>query len=671
MCHAFNAWPCGGGTGRAAQVAALVGSHVTHAIRIRILVLIGCILWSALARAQRYDDNAVTAASDAFGTVVGSQTIGLYTPWSARGFSPTQAENLRIEGLYFDQQTATSNPYLFSGSDMRVGIAAQDYAFPSPSGIADLRLRAPGDTALISTVLIRGPLDQSSAEVDAQYPLLERSLSVGLILAAAHGFDYNYATRSNRRALSLLLRFAPAAGTEVLPFVGYTHNSEWQELPYVYADGVHPIPMFDEQELPTQSWTNWRWNQLTAGLIARVALDDVWSLRAGVFRSTDENRRNFNDLFLGLLPDGIADHVMDVAPGRIATSYSGDVRVTQRKRHGNHLHELTFAVRGREVHRNFGGDSVTDLGSASIYQSVSIAEPPLTFSASSLDQVRQTGVGIDDIERWKDLGSLSVGVLMTDYTRTLTTPGLAASSQHMSVPLPTVSFTVDPSHAVTLYGSYTRGLEDSSIAPSSAVNRGEPPPATPTWQVDAGLRFVFQPNFQLLVGGFEVHKRYFGLNLADLYTNIGDITSQGVESSATWKGPPGLTVVGGAVWLWPEVKRQVSELGASGNVPVGPVPGTINANVDYAPGVTLGWGASLQWTWTSARVETSDDRYDLPPVGTLNAGVRYMFRVRAHPCSVRLDVGNVTNTAALTLSTVYLAVPQLRRNYLLTLATDL
>jgi hypothetical protein len=73
----------------------------------------------------------------------------------------------------------------------------------------------------------------------------------------------------------------------------------------------------------------------------------------------------------------------------------------------------------------------------------------------------------------------------------------------------------------------------------------------------------------------------------------------------------------------------------------------------------------------SARVETSDHRYKPPPVGTLNAGVQYLFRVQTHPCAVRLDVGDVTNAAALTLSTVYLATPQLRRNYMLTLAADL
>ena len=82
------------------------------------------------AAAQRADDNAVTAASDAFGVTVGLQTIGLYGPLNVRGFNPAQAENLRIEGLYYDQQITSSNPFLFNRSDVKVGIAAQSYSFP-------------------------------------------------------------------------------------------------------------------------------------------------------------------------------------------------------------------------------------------------------------------------------------------------------------------------------------------------------------------------------------------------------------------------------------------------------------------------------------------------------------------------------------------------------------
>jgi outer membrane receptor protein involved in Fe transport len=69
-------------------------------------------------------------------------------------------------------------------------------------------------------------------------------------------------------------------------------------------------------------------------------------------------------------------------------------------------------------------------------------------------------------------------------------------------------------------------------------------------------------------------------------------------------------------------------------------------------------------------VETSDDRYRLPPLGALNIGIRYVAKLFTHQCSARLDIGNVTSAAGLTLSSQYLVVPQLGRNYTLTLAAD-
>jgi iron complex outermembrane recepter protein len=638
-----------------------------------VLFLVSAESIGPLAHAQRAGENAVTAASDAFGTVVGTQTIGLYSPTSARGFSPTQAENIRIEGLYFDQQTTSSDPYLFSGTNMRVGIAAQSYAFPSPSGIADLSLRTPGDTAGASLVLVRGPLSEWSAEIDARYPLRPQSLSVGVNVAAAQDFDYNYALASTRRAISLLARWRPTSGAEIVPFFGYIYNTEDQETPFVFADGTHPLPQFNEQHLPTQSWTTWTWTQITAGVIASFATEGPWSVRAGLFRSETRTEQNFNDLMLAVMPDGTAHHVMDVTPPFAPTSYSGDLRLVRSASHGTHQGELTIAARARHVDRDFGGDSITDLGSTSVYRGVRVPEPALAFSEKSRDEVRQSGLGVNYTERWSQRGAVSLGVLLTDYKRKLTAPGAAPTTQHVTVALPTLSFNAAVAKNAVVYASYTRGLEDSPIAPATAVNRGEPPPATPTWQVDGGARLVFAPYLQLLGGVFKIHKSYFSLDTADQYTQIGDITSQGIESSATFTGGGGLTVVAGAVWLRPQVQRQVPELGGNGSVPIGPVPRTININLDYAPPGWRGFGLSLQWTSLSARVETTDDQYRLPPLNTLNLGLRYLFRLGGRACSARLDIGNVTDAAGLTFSSAYsyLVVPQLPRNYTLTLAADL
>jgi len=648
-----------------------IGWRGTCVTWIAVFVAGTSLLLASPADAQRAKDNAVTAASDAFGTVVGNQTVGLYSPTSARGFSPTQAENVRIEGLYFDQQPTSSDPYLFSGSDMRVGIAAQSYAFPSPSGIADLKLRTPAGSAGASIVLDRGPLDQYSAEVDAQYPVTEDSLSIGINAAAAQNFDYDYALTSARRAISLVARFQPNPGAEVIPFFGYIHNFEHEETPFVFSDRAHPLPLFEEQRLPTQRWTTWAWNTSTAGLIAKVAIAGPWTLRAGLFRSAQEEAQNYNDLLLRVRPNGVADHVVDVSPAHTSSSYSGDLRVTRSVSDDTHQRELTLAVRGRHVNRQYGGDSITDLGPTSIYENLSVPQPALVFSDQKRDEVRQTGVGINYSERWKDRASLGLGMLVTDYSRKLRTATLPATTERTTKLLPTVSFTANAFRTVSVYGSYTRGLEDSMTAPAEAVNRGEPPSATPTWQIDGGTRVILRPNLQLLVGVFKVHKNYFGLDTANRYTQVGDISSRGVESSATLTGPDGLTVVAGGVWLRPEVKRQILERGGSGNVPVGPVPRTININVDYAPSNWRGWGAKMQWTALSSRVETGDDLYRLPPLATLNVELRYVFKLFNRPASARLDAANVTNAAGLTISSAYTVIPQLRRNYTFTFAADL
>ena len=635
-----------------------------------LLIAVGSLM-ALPAGAQRTDDNAVTAAGDAFGNTVGFQTIGLYSPTNARGFNPSQAENLRIEGLYYDQQLTYSNPFLFSRSDMRVGIAAQSYSFPSPTGIVDYKLRTPGDAALVSVLLTHGPLNMATTEIDGQYPLVKDVLSIGVSVADWKNFDYNYARSSGSLGFSLLLRIRPHGGLEIVPFVGYTHNGEHEELPSVYSNGLNALPLFNEQQLAAQDWTSWGWNQLTAGVIARSTLAGSWHLTSGIFRSLAQNSQNFNDLLLGPTAAGIADHIVDVTPPLRAGSYSGDLRLARLTIDGAHERELTFDLRGRSVERDYGGDSIFGIGSVSIYRGEELSAPEPVFSALSRDEVRQSGIGVGYSERWRGVGTLSLGVLETDYRRTLDGPGLSGDTERMSQLLPTASFTVDAGKRATAYASYTRGLEDSVNAPSSAVNRGEPVPATATWQLDGGVRVVPRSDLQLLLGVFKVHKAYFSVDETGRYAELGDISSRGVEGSATLTALDGLKIVAGLVLLRPEVDRQAAAASGAGTVPVGPVPRTVNVNVDYAPALWGRWAAGLQWTQLSSRVVTDKDQFELAPLSSLNVSVRYKIRLFNRPCSARMDVANVTNETGLTISSLYAVMPILRRNYTLTLATDI
>ena len=60
-------------------------------------------LFSAMpVHAQQTEQNATTASDDAFGRTVGAERSGLYSTSDVRGFNPTEAGNVRIDGLYYD-----------------------------------------------------------------------------------------------------------------------------------------------------------------------------------------------------------------------------------------------------------------------------------------------------------------------------------------------------------------------------------------------------------------------------------------------------------------------------------------------------------------------------------------------------------------------------------------
>ena len=53
--------------------------------------------------AQRAEENVTTDSEDAFGRSIGNESIGIYNEGDVRGFSPIEAGNVRLEGLYFDR----------------------------------------------------------------------------------------------------------------------------------------------------------------------------------------------------------------------------------------------------------------------------------------------------------------------------------------------------------------------------------------------------------------------------------------------------------------------------------------------------------------------------------------------------------------------------------------
>ena len=122
-------------------------------------------------RAQHASDDPVASANDAFGLTLGLESIGIYSPGGVRGFNPQTAGDVRIDGLYFDQQGALSNRVV-EGSTIRVGVSEIGYAFPAPTGIVDYDLRHPGNGTPSATVVASaGPFQAHGLSIDGILPI--------------------------------------------------------------------------------------------------------------------------------------------------------------------------------------------------------------------------------------------------------------------------------------------------------------------------------------------------------------------------------------------------------------------------------------------------------------------------------------------------------------------
>jgi iron complex outermembrane recepter protein len=617
--------------------------------------------------AQRAGDNAVTDAEDAFGTQVDQQSIGLYSPDDARGFSPQLAGNLRLDGLYVAQVHTFINPCLIRETNMRVGFSADPFNFPAPTGVVDMALRTPGGKQVMSVLATHGSLDGETATFEAQVPLTDSRLAVDVCAAYHHNNDIDYSDRAHGFVRSVVAQWRPSETIEVVPFAAVADGGEQNLFPLVYGDGVSRPPAFDLNDLATSDQTTYGWRHIDAGLVAHAAYGDKWSLAAGVFRSEEHDPSNSNPLYF-LEPSAIVDIVLDQSPRLRSGAWSGEIRGVHEYRSGSYSQKLALAVRGRTTKIQFGGDEILDLGSASIFQRTLIPAYGGPFGLPSYDNVNQHDFGITYEMKRQDVGSVTLGVLRDQYERSVEQPDSDVASQSKSRWLVTARVVAEFNPSTMLYISEVQGVEDSPLAPASAVNRGELPTASRTRQVDFGLRLGSSRTWQSIVGGFEIRKPYFNLDELGFYRALGDLRHRGIEASTSFSSR-GVTLVAGGVYLLARDERGTTTE-RTVEVPLGPVPGTLNVNLDVAPKSWNGWGASVQWKWLSARDVTSDGTSRLPPLSTLNIGGRYYHRSASHPWSVRLDAFNIGDRRGLHVSNVGQLLPEQPRRIVLTVALD-
>lgn len=592
------------------------------------------------AHAQRVDENAVADAEDAFGSNVGGEGLGIYSASDVRGFSPTDAGNVRLEGLYIDRQTELTSR-LVGGNRIRIGPTALGYAFPAPSGIADYRLRAAQEATVLSVAAKGDSFGGWLIEADSLLPIDGAALG----LAAGGGFYRNhFAFRNTNDVISAAasLVWRPDTLTEIKPFWSRIQVDDEESYPVVIGDGRALPDRMTRRRFLGQAWADYEVERVTYGGVGRTQIGGV-ALRGGVFRSANITTEGYTILLEAAPSGALAARTVSASPRRSNASTSGELNAAHQFRIGRSRHEILLAVRGRRQERFYGGSDREAIAPAPFDTEVAVVRPAFNFSARTRDEVQQWTAGLAYQGRIDGLGQLNLGIQKSDYSKRVATPGGTLPESRDRPWLFNAAASIELSRTLNLYAGMTRGLEESDVAPETAVNRDEAPPALRTRQIDAGLRWRLGP-MTLIAGGFDIEKPYYGLDRGNLFRKLGTVTHRGIEASLSGSPAAGLTLVAGGVLLDARVSGEEVATGTIGRRPIGTPSRTLIANADWrlpgAPAISL----DLAVEHAGRRYGDAANDVPVPARTTVDLGARYRFRFGQVPAVLRVQATNLLDT---------------------------
>lgn len=598
------------------------------------------------AIAGRADENAMRQAEDAFGTSVGRETIGLYNSSSVRGFSPVAAGNARIEGLYFDQVWGLS-PRIRRSTTIRVGISAQGYPFPAPTGIVDYSFRKPGDAARLALVTGGDSYGAAYVEADGELPLA-RGLNLGLGGAAGTN-EYPNGTDSRYRNAALSLRWQPFAALELVPFWHRSETYDDEKAPSYLPRGSTLPPRIERRRFHGPEWADYRTTAMNGGLLATLHAGQGWMVRGGIFRSMVADHRAFTHLLTDVTPDRIGNRRLIVDPPAQNSSTSGELRATRTIAEGPRLHQVHVSVRGRDRQRRYDGSQAFDLGRTSMDAPYAAPQPDFVFGEQTRDRTRQWTGGVAYDGRWREAGEIGFSLQKTDYRKRLRKPGLPDAFAQDQPWLYNATVAGHLAAGLVAFGSFTRGLEESGVAPSNAVNRNELLPAIRTTQGDVGLRYALSRDMKLVATVFDLRKPYFNFDAVNRYAQLGDVQNRGLEVSVAGRLTPRLNMVAGAVLSRPRATGEGVRLGRVGERPVGMSRRSAELNLDWRTPWLEGLSLDMTASHSGAITATVDNRVALPARTLASLAGRYRFTLMERPASLRVAVSNLFDTYGLEL----------------------
>ncbi|MCB2046801.1 MAG: TonB-dependent receptor [Novosphingobium sp.] len=637
-------------------------------------VALGAIVLAHPAHAQIAKDDVLAESDDAFGTTVGLESTGIYTDRDTRGFSPLDAGNVRIDGIYFDQASFLTNK-LRQTTAIRVGFGAVETPFVAPTGVVDHRLRPFPKDMGGSLSYTRYYYGGAFYEGEFRVPVVKDRIAI----SGGYGYsEFGQSDGAQSVSWGVTLKANIRVGRfELAPFYGggkFTRNDA--KVIALVSDGYLPEVTPTNKYLG-QDWARGAHDHGNYGATLKGSITDHLYFRGGLFHSLANKKKSFSEIYRIQADDGRSLHYVLADPPQQVNSTSGEGLFVLHYRNDRTQHRFYAGYRARDRVTETDGSDFINLGSAIFGQYDRIAKPDFQFTEVNRGRVKQSSWLLGYVGFLKDVGQINIGLQKARYRATITYGETGEVGAERADPwLYNAALRLNVAPHLIAYAATQRGLEDSGLAPESAINRNEQLPAARSTQYEGGLRYDFG-KAQLVLAAFQITKPNFGYDADRRFVVLADQRHRGVEFSLAGHFDKRFDILVGGYLMDPSVNGPGRDAGLVGPRPTG-VPkfyGRLDASWHTGlPGATT-FTASVEHL--GARPATATEfahlggkQLMLPSVTTLDLGSRHVIPVGPTTLGVRMLVRNLFDAKAWHVPSPDVLFTRHRRSLLIVASLD-
>jgi iron complex outermembrane recepter protein len=599
----------------------------------RIISIVLALAASSIAAAQ---DNAVKSAADAFGERVGTEQSGLYTESQVRGFDLNDSGAYRIDDAYFSRAAALNDPVL-AGVGVRVGVNAVRLAYPAPSGVVNYRLRQAGPTNELR--LGAGLRDFGTRVIQSDGSLRHGDFSI------VGGLIWRPSLRLSAGNEGRAVDFGGVGAWEIAPDHRLRAFSTLYSRRY---DGDYAIipteaavpPSLKKLHQYSPSWADSKALSSNFGVLYDGRIGGS-TIDLAVFRSIfDIDHTDYTLIFADAM--GHASATTFRNPARTKRSDSAEARVSRQFEATGLSHLVTASLRGGRSTVELTSNLAIPLSEFNLRGDRPPDGQELSWSGTrGTDTVEQLTASAGYGLAWRDRVQLRVAVHRTRYDKDVLSIADVHTEGVSETTLYNTSVVVNLTERTAVFGSWVTGLEESGVAPTSAINRDDVLAPVEAEQFELGVRQAITPALTLIGALFDVSKPTSGFRADNSFGLVGEVRHRGVEASIAGQLDAKTSVVLGAVTFQPKVTGPLVDAGVVGSQAAGISHRIFNANIERRFGDK--WSVDAALSYSGERWADTANTFKTPAVTTLSLGARSRFVLTGRPAELRVLASNLTD----------------------------